>query len=320
MTIPNGNAKLGSTAPCGLASSRRGAWGIALMVIASLSACGSRAELQSATVGATTATTATTATPFEVGASVRPTMTPSPTTSTGVSTPVSPLPVRSSLAPSLPPPPAHPAAVLDLSCWKLTLPTRGPEGEALEVRQPTLSTFADEHFRVTGRSVTFTAPATGATTPGSKYPRSELREMACDGSSLAAWSSTSGTHVMEIVQLISKLPTKKQEIVAGQIHDAEDDVVMIRLEDSDLFVEHDGQRLADLDNSYVLGSTFTVRIEASQGHLRVSYNGEEKLDFPYDGNGMYFKAGAYAQSNLDNGEPSGSVGQVVISRLVVSHG
>jgi poly(beta-D-mannuronate) lyase len=225
-------------------------------------------------------------------------------------------------APPPPPPPAPgpaPGAAIDLTNWKLTLPVAGSGGGALEIRQPQLATFSSEHFATTGQGVLFTAPVEGATTSGSQYPRCELREMANGGSSNASWSSTSGTHVMEITQAITRTPSAKPHVVAGQIHDASDDVVMIRLEGHDLFVEGDGERLADLDGNYQLGTAFTVRIEASGGAIRVAYNGSEKLNLPFSGGGLYFKAGVYTQSNLDKGDAPGAAGQVLISALRVTH-
>ena len=87
----------------------------------------------------------------------------------------------------------------------------------------------------------------------------------------------------------------------------------------DLFVEGDGDRLADLDASYVLGTSFTVRLEVSDGHIRVFYNGAQRLDHPFSGDGLYFKAGVYTQSNAEQGEPPGAAGQVVITALT-GHG
>jgi poly(beta-D-mannuronate) lyase len=209
--------------------------------------------------------------------------------------------------------------VLDLTNWKITLPVAGSGGGALEIKQPQLASYSSEHFRVAGGGVEFTAPVTGATTSGSSYPRSELREMANGGTSNAAWSSTSGTHVMEITQAITRTPTAKPHVVAGQIHDSGDDVVMVRLEGSKLFVEGDGDELAVLDANYSVGTTFTVRLEVSGGHIRVFYNGAQKLDYAFSGSGLYFKAGAYTQSNASKGEPAGAAGQVVITSLRVTH-
>ncbi|HEY0616101.1 MAG TPA: polysaccharide lyase family 7 protein, partial [Kribbella sp.] len=89
-----------------------------------------------------------------------------------------------------------PAGVLELTNWKLTLPT-GSEGKPAEVKQPELADYAkDPYFVVEGKGVRFRAPVDGVTTSGSSYPRSELREMTNDGQEKADWSSTSGTHTL----------------------------------------------------------------------------------------------------------------------------
>ena len=214
-----------------------------------------------------------------------------------------------------------PAELLDLSNWKLTLPT-GDEGSPDEITQPELDTFSvDPYFMLDddGSAVVFRADVDGVTTSGSSYPRSELREM--DGTSKAAWSTTSGRHTMTITQAITHLPDVKQHVVAGQVHDSGDDVMMIRLEGSYLFVESNGDDMGELDDAYVLGTTFTVRIVAVSGWIEIYY---EDMDTPMvimeaDTDGCYFKAGAYTQSNLDRGDEPGAYGEVRIEALEVVH-
>ena len=221
------------------------------------------------------------------------------------------------------PAPTLPAELLDLTSWKLTLPVETPhEGSPDEIRQPELADFALEPFfglTPEADGVVFRAPVEGATTSGSGYPRSELREMVADGSDEAGWSTTSGTHTLEIRQAITHLPEVKAHVVAGQIHDAEDDVIMIRLEGEHLFVEGGGEELVTLDAAYRLGTVFTVRIEAGEGRIRVYHDGELKLDLAHEADGCYFKAGAYTQSNLDKGDVEGAYGEVVIHELSLSH-
>ena len=163
----------------------------------------------------------------------------------------------------------------------------------------------------------FRAPVGGVTTENSDYPRTELREM--NGSSEASWSNTSGTHTMTIREAITHVPAVKPHVVAGQIHDAEDDVVMIRLERSNLFVEQNGDSIGTLDGNYRLGTEFTVELVAADGHIKVFYNGVLKVDEARSGSGWYFKAGCYTQSNPSKGDAPKAYGEVVISRLDVKH-
>ena len=122
-----------------------------------------------------------------------------------------------------------PGQLLDLTNWKLTLPT-GQEGKPEEIVEPELSSFTNDFFRLNdGRDgVVFTANAGGVTTSGSSYPRSELREM--NGQEKASWSNTAGTHTMRVREAVTRLPAVKPHVVAAQIHDAEDDVIEVRLE------------------------------------------------------------------------------------------
>ena len=219
--------------------------------------------------------------------------------------------------------PVNPADVLDLTDWKLTLPVGSP-GSPTEIRQPALRTFSMPPYfllDMTGTGVVFQAHAGGVTTSNSGYPRSELREMTAAGSQNAAWSTTSGTHTMTITQTITHLPLVKPHVVAGQIHDASDDVVMIRLEGTNLFVEGDGNELGTLNSNYALGTRFTVRLVAAGGRIRVYYEdlATPKVDIASSATDCYFKAGAYTQSNPAQGDDPSAYGEVVIHALVVTH-
>jgi poly(beta-D-mannuronate) lyase len=176
------------------------------------------------------------------------------------------------------------------------------------------------YFTPTGdqTGVQFRAPVNGATTPGSSYPRSELREMAADRVP-AAWSSTQGTNRMSLREAITHLPGAKPEMIAGQIHDANGYVVAIRLDGTRLYVEHDGQDIGELNPNYVLGTIFRLRMVAAGGLVSVYYNDKAPITFPVREGGLYFKAGCYTQSNLTKGEAPDAYGEVDIYDLRVSH-
>jgi hypothetical protein len=213
-----------------------------------------------------------------------------------------------------------PGGIINLTNWKLTLPT-SDDGEPAEITQPKLTSFRDPryfHVDTLGDGVVFRAPVSGATTANSDYPRSELREMTAGGKKQASWSGESGTHIMTINQAITAVPTGKPEVVAGQIHDDEDDVVMVRLHGNKLFVEGDGKQIGVLDPAYRLGTRFTVQVVATPGLIRVTYNGIKTVSLERDGSDYYFKAGCYTQANEDNGGDD-SYGEVVIHSLTVQH-
>jgi Alginate lyase len=222
---------------------------------------------------------------------------------------------------SAPPSPArYPGDVLDLHNWYLTLPT-GTTGSPDNVYPPELLTFSNQWFRLDDArdGVVFTANAGGATTKGSNYPRSELREM--QGGKLASWSNVSGTHTMTLRQAITRLPLVKPHVVSAQIHDAEDDVVEIRLEGRELIAQYnDGGTDVTIDPAYALGTPYDLSITAANSRIEVHYNGRLAAEIPVAGDGWYFKAGSYVQSNPQRGDAPDAIGEVVIHSLGVEHG
>lgn len=226
------------------------------------------------------------------------------------------------------PPKQVPAQVLNLLNWKWT----GPIGAAhtpLEVKQTALATYEHpKHFYVKGNGVVFNAPTSGVTTENSSYPRSELREMTARGTKLASWSNRSGTHEMKITQAVTKVPGVKPHVVCGQIHDAQDDVIMVRLEGKKLFVESPYASDQTLDANYVLGTKFYLRIIATSSGIRIRYQKSGsgvvvERSVKKTGSGWYFKAGDYTQASSK--VPTGSdkygtgAGEVVIYGLEVVH-
>lgn len=246
-----------------------------------------------------------------------PTPTPTPT----------PMPIATPSFKDVTPPAIFPSQILDLRNWKITLPT-GENETPSEIKQPQLSDFAQDPWFVSipaQNAVRFRASVNGITTSGSNYPRSELREMTNNGRDKASWSSTSGTHSMIIDQAITALPDKKDQIVAGQIHDADNDIIVIRLERKNLYVNANGENVATLSSNYLLGTRFTVKFLVRNGKTSIYYNGNQTPSYTLtkDFEGAYFKAGAYTQSNCSKEVASNcndqNYGEVVIFKLSVSH-
>jgi hypothetical protein len=271
------------------------------------------ANMMRPTTKTLSATDAPTATPL-------PTDTPTPLPTT---TPIPNKNATSSAITSL-----YPSQVLNLTNWKQTLPI-GSSEKPTEVKQPVLATYKlDPWFVVQPgiRAVRFRAPVNAPTTSGSNYPRSELREMTNNGRTNAAWSSTTGTHTMILDQAITAVPTTKRHVVAGQIHDSEDDIIVIRLEYPKLYVNVDGDNVITLDENYTLGKRFTIKFVAHNGKTDVYYNNSKTPSYTLskDYTGAYFKSGAYTQSNCER-EKSVSLctnqnyGEVLIYNLTVTH-
>src|SRR5436190_11924733 len=76
---------------------------------------------------------------------------------------------------------ATPGANFDLSHWKMTLPIDyfgGTTGEAMEIKQPILNTYASEFFYTgTDGAMVFWCPVVGAATANATATRTELREL-----------------------------------------------------------------------------------------------------------------------------------------------
>ena len=216
-----------------------------------------------------------------------------------------------------------PGAVLDLSRWRLTLPIDTErEGKPDEVDQPDLMTFVDPRYFYTneqGTGVNFRAHCGGRTTKGSKFPRSELREMS-EGGKQASWKTDDNAiHTMTMKAAILATPAVKPHVVCAQIHDAEDDLLMIRVEGTKLFIERNSTGDVMLDREYKLGTPFDIKIQAADGKVNVWYNDQLSLTWDVSRSGCYFKAGCYTQSNPTKGDDKESFAEVVIYKLQVEH-
>ena len=221
----------------------------------------------------------------------------------------------------------QPAQLLDLTNWKVTLPVAKPDDAEgpLEITQPKLGGLANGPFFSSTPAcdgVVFRAPVNGVTTSGSKNPRSELREMTDNGSGPAGWSSTAGTHTMAVTEAFVHLPAVKPHLVGAQIHDADDDISVFRLEGRNLYVtKGDDPHYKLVTDSYALGTRFEARYEVSDGEVRAYYNGLLQTTIEDRFRGAYFKAGAYPQANCGNSAPcSGdNYGETVIYQIMVDH-
>jgi len=217
-----------------------------------------------------------------------------------------------------------PARVIDLSCWKLTVPYNTErKGNPDEIVQPELNTFLDTSCFIATKSkdgVVFRARCDGLTTKNSQYPRSELREMERGGKNEASWGTADGKiHSLVVVQAITQTPAVKKHVVCTQIHDAKNDIMTVRLESSKLFIERGKSGDIELNDKYELGTRFKLTIRASGSRVKVWYNDSLKMDWEVERTGCYFKVGCYTQSNTKKGDRPDSYGEVVIHKLQVTH-
>lgn len=210
-----------------------------------------------------------------------------------------------------------PSGLIDLTNMKLNLPIC----PYTEIKQPALATYENSSwFYDDGPDVVFRANAGGCTTSGSKYPRSELREMANGGGSNASWNPSSGTHTMTVLLAMSTgTLSAKPHVVGAQVHDASDDVCVFRLEGNSLWLtDGDNPHGTLITSSYVQGTFFEAKFVGSNGSIKAYYNGA-LVGTRSAGSGCYFKTGAYVQSNTSQGDASSAYGEVRIRSLVVTH-
>lgn len=218
---------------------------------------------------------------------------------------------------------------IDFASWKLTLPVGRP-GHPTEIMRPTKSVRPWYVADLNAGELLFRAPANGVTTEGSKYPRSELRELNRSTGKLASWPSQRGVHDLWMAGRITHLTDKHPNLVCAQIHDGDDDVLQVRLEGPRLFLESDGDERGVLDADYPLGEPFRleVTVAAGLGGIQVSYwplgwnkpePASKRTVRGLRGSSWFFKAGCYLQSNVKRGEHPGAYGEVAVRSLVVRH-
>ena len=209
---------------------------------------------------------------------------------------------------------------IELNNWKLTIDIEDPnkKDRPLEIVPPELLTFQHPHFINKPECITFKAECGGKTTKNSKYPRSELREL--DQGKLAAWSINRGTHIMTWTCSVTNLPIKKPQVVVGQIHDGEDDVVEIRHTKDYVEVIHDSNNYGKLITGYKLGDIYTVIMTASKGQITI-FSGKTTIAVKTKSKekDCYFKLGCYTQSNVSKGDAEDAYGEVKVYKIKVEH-
>ncbi|EFC43761.1 predicted protein [Naegleria gruberi] len=226
----------------------------------------------------------------------------------------------------------YPSQVVDIENWYLTLPI-GDVKDPTDIYQPTLATYSIDPYFVVGpnnnsirfRSVIFNE---SVTTVGSKYPRSELREMDPINPAKVkiSWNNTVGVHTMIIDQAITHLPITRDRVIAGQIHDDNEFIFTITLSGTTLYINAANKATAKvITKTYQLGTIFRLKIEALNGTTNFYYNDMSTPIYthPLVFKNSYFKAGCYAQSNCTvEGSlcgDSNNYAEVLIYNLTTTH-
>ena len=218
----------------------------------------------------------------------------------------------------------------DLSHWKLTVPVNGSGGiggVADELPSARLVRYSSPWFQLGqgGRAMVFWAPVSGATTSGSDYPRSELREVLDPGNDNVNWTLDDKS-VLQAKCMVQQVPDSTGKVVVGQIHGFQvNPLVKLVYHYSDKSRTGSVYALIDptphskggdvtlpLASGIGLNQAFSYEIDAGSGRLKMRVNGAPwvtyDVDAPWDDVGMYFKAGVYVQasgaSRTDGGKVS----------------
>lgn len=224
-----------------------------------------------------------------------------------------------------------PQTSIGLTHWKLTLPVTkdgtvaGP-GNAVEmIALEGLS--VPPYFTVTADSISFRAPTDGATTKGSHYPRSELREMDGEGDEYD-WVVEQGgilTATLQVDELPKTAKGQPGAIVIGQIHGPDDELCRLYFDNGALYFVDDKAGKAAKETKFVLkssvgkaakiplGERFSYTIDANSERLEVSvqyndvtYTATDPISAFWPGKELYFKAGVYVQV----GKPGSGAGRM----------
>jgi hypothetical protein len=211
------------------------------------------------------------------------------------------------------PPAANPSAI-DLSGWKLTLPEEGESGNAAEVEpaavtDPWLTAGPDG-------SLTFWAPAAGATTKNSKSPRTELI-------SLNDFSAGTDQRSLTASLAVSQVPADSKEIIIGQIHGSGDirsvPYVMLHYKDGNIEAEvkekqkGDEKQTVPLLSGVPLNERFDFTItDTGDGSMTFSashggHTQQATAQVPEDfrGEPVRFQVGDYQQAEEAQGDDDG---------------
>jgi hypothetical protein len=213
-----------------------------------------------------------------------------------------------------------PETSISLTHWKITLPVTkdgtvsGP-GNAVEIKSlPGVA--VPPYFTVTADSISFRAPTDGATTKGSHYPRSELREMDGEGEEYQ-WVVSQGGTLSATLQ-VDELPKTAKgvpgAVVIGQIHGPDDELCRLYYDNGQLYFVDDKAGKAAKETKFVLkspagkaakialGERFSYEIDANSERLKVSvtygdvtYTATDPISTFWPGKELYFKAGVYVQ-------------------------
>jgi len=229
-----------------------------------------------------------------------------------------------------------PAAVFDLANWRIKV----PDAAGTTYSPDEVATLDNEFFCLSDDgAMVFYTPVNGGT-DGSRYPRTELREMVDPSSSSVGWAII-GAHTMSASTTVTLEPSNGKNVIA-QVDSMTDDILAKIQWDNDRIrvqlrqIDADGSSgsyenywFDDGDRSFPIGTTFDWDMTVEDGVLFVTVNGETAThDFAllstspsdYADDAFYFSAGSQPQDNTED-TPGGAqeAGEVLFNTLDVIH-
>jgi hypothetical protein len=177
-------------------------------------------------------------------------------------------------------------------------------------------------------AMVFSCPVTGGTTPGSNYPRCELRELLVPSNESMNWTGY-GTHILNAQCSVIQIPSSQKTII-GQIHSFGGNAYpLVKLQfnngNVEALVKTSPNSRADTRLAFAnsaLSNLIDYQIKMVDGLLSVTVNGINQsvnvfqTDPAWTNQTFYFKAGNYCQDN-SGAANEGSV--VSFRRLTVEH-
>lgn len=160
------------------------------------------------------------------------------------------------------------------------------------------------------------------TSSGTKWPRSELREMeenATDNSLKMAFNAASGNHWAKGKSRLMKAMTNKPWICFAQTHNGGSDLMRAQAEGNKLVCRNtppgsSTETVKTIQATYNWTDEIDWEINITAGSGVFKLGGTTVQTFPASISGCYFKAGCYSQSGSINGTESASDYAVVYLR------
>ncbi|MEZ0226308.1 MAG: polysaccharide lyase family 7 protein [Alphaproteobacteria bacterium] len=212
----------------------------------------------------------------------------------------------------------------DLTDWNITIPrdSSGSITGTAVIIQPLTNYESQWFYDAPDGAMVFKADVSGATTSGSNYARSELRELESDGDR-AFWNLSTGA-TMTATLKVDAVPTlfggTAGKEVIGQIHGQNDELVRLYWDNGTVYFKNDQAGSSNSELKFLLqntagetpdisiGETFSYMIDAHNSTLAVKvyadgdvYNSVTSINSVWQSDTFYFKAGVYLGVNETQG-------------------